>query len=250
MRSFPIFRSSARPPPGVCHCTRSWWHNGSKRFARTEYGTVDVSLVSNGVDHQQFWAPPRGKNRVPTVGLVYTRVPRKSCHIALQAFTLASRRLPELRLVAFGTHQMIPQLPFPPRIEFHFRPPQDKLREVYSQCDAWLFSSKTEGFGLPILEAMACRTPVIGTPAGAAPELLSEGGGVLVAPEDPADMARAIEEVVTLGEPEWRRMSDQAFATTSRYTWDHAVELFEAALRTAMTKPALQTGTMGQAGSA
>jgi len=44
---------------------------------------------------------------------------------------------------------------------------------------------------LPILEAMACRTPVIGTPAGPAPELLGAGGGILVRPEDPADMAMA-----------------------------------------------------------
>ena len=212
-------------------------------IARTEYGDADVSLVSYGVDHQQFWAPPRGKNRVPTVGFVYTRTPRKTCNIALEAFKIASKRIPELQLVVFGSHEMIPELPLPPHAEFHVRPPQAKLRELYAQCDAWLFSSKTEGFGLPILEAMACRTPVIGTSAGAAPELLPDGGGILVAPNDPNDMARAIEHIITLSEHEWVRLSDIAFNTASRYNWDNAAERFEAALQTAIEKQRPRTGT-------
>ena len=59
----------------------------------------------------------------------------------------------------------------------------------------WLFGAREEGFELPILEAMACRTPVLGTPAGAALELLVDGAGILVPREDPDAMARAIVEV-------------------------------------------------------
>jgi glycosyltransferase involved in cell wall biosynthesis len=125
----------------------------------------------------------------------------------------------------------------PPRAEFHFRPPQSRLRELYAECDAWLFSSQTEGFGLPILEAMACRTPVIATPAGAAPELLADGGGILVNPEDPEDMARAIERIITLSESDWSRLSDLAFSTASRHNWDDSTDRFEAALQAAIHKP-------------
>jgi glycosyltransferase involved in cell wall biosynthesis len=94
--------------------------------------------------------------------------------------------------------------------EYICRAPEDKLKEIYSQCDAWLFGTRIEGYGLPILEAMACRTPVIGTPAGAAPELLVDGAGVLVKPEDPEDMARAIEHICSLSDSDWRVMSDAA----------------------------------------
>jgi glycosyltransferase involved in cell wall biosynthesis len=131
---------------------------------------------------------------------------------------------------------MVPELPLPPCSELHVQPPQAQLRELYAQCDAWLFSTKTEGFGLPILEAMACRTPVIATPAGAAPELLSGGGGIMVAPNDPNDMARGIERIIALSDPEWVRLSDLAFETASRYDCKHAAELFEAALQTAIEK--------------
>ncbi len=104
---------------------------------------------------------------------------------------------------------------------------------LYASCDAWLFASRCEGFGLPILEAMACRTPVIGTPVGAAPELLAAGGGRLVAPQDPAAMARMIVDVARMDDAAWREMSRQAHHTASGYTWDDATDAFEAALRRA-----------------
>ena len=48
---------------------------------------------------------------------------------------------------------------------------------------------------MSLIEAMACGTPVIATPAGAAPELTNAGGGLLVGQEDPSEMAEAIKEV-------------------------------------------------------
>ena len=100
-------------------------------LARTEYGDPHVSLVPNAVDHQLFWAPSRKKQTVPTVGLLYSTALRKACIIALQAFILASEHFPELRLVAFGAAEPVPELSLPQRVEFHLRPPQAKLRELY-----------------------------------------------------------------------------------------------------------------------
>ena len=121
---------------------------------------------------------------------MYSLAQFKGSDIGLRAYELAAKAIPDLRLVMFG-HDAPPQ-PLGPQVQFTRQPPQEKLREIYAQCDAWLFTSRLEGFGLPLLEAMACRTPVIATPAGAAPELLAGGGGILVKPEDPQDMANAI----------------------------------------------------------
>jgi glycosyltransferase involved in cell wall biosynthesis len=88
---------------------------------------------------------------------------------------------------------------------------------------------------LPILEAMACRTPVIGTPAGAAPDLLSQGGGIMVPMEDPHAMAQAIVDVCRMKEEEWKALSDRALETVTGYTWEDATDRFEAALRQVVT---------------
>ncbi|WP_445241130.1 glycosyltransferase family 4 protein [Microcoleus vaginatus] len=174
--------------------------------------------------------------------MYYTTTPWKGCDIALKAFSIAAKKIPNLRLVAFGSghDNAFPHL-LPEGTEYNKQPTQDQLKEFYSKCDAWLFSSRSEGFGLPILEAMACGTPVIGTPAGAAPELLAGGGGILVKPEDPEDMAKAIEQICQLSDAEWRAMSEIALETVINYTWEDATNLFEAALYTALERQAQLT---------
>ncbi|MEM7624443.1 MAG: glycosyltransferase family 4 protein [Planctomycetota bacterium] len=201
---------------------------------RAEGITEALSVVPNAVDAAQFFAPPRGKQATPTVGLMYSDSRFKGVDLALAAYEKARERLPALKLIAFGVGDPKASLPLPAGAEYHASPSQEKLREYYGACDAWLFASRCEGFGLPILEAMACRTPVIATPAGAAPELVGQGGGVLVGPEDVDGMAAAILGVCGRDEADWKKLSDQAHATAAGYTWDDATERFEAALRRAV----------------
>ncbi|MGC1195281.1 MAG: glycosyltransferase family 4 protein [Geitlerinemataceae cyanobacterium] len=200
------------------------------------YGDNCVSVVPNSVDTQLFYAPPRGKQPVPTVGMMYAKESWKGCDISLKAFSLAAQNIPGLRLIVFGMKDPVPELPLPPGTEYICQPPQETIRDIYSQCDAWLFGSRIEGFGLPILEAMACRTPVIGTPAGAAPDFLADGAGILVRPEDPEDMARAIEQICHFSNLEWQAMSDRAYETIISYTWDDAAKLCEEAFITAIDR--------------
>lgn len=195
-------------------------------------GPLDV--IPNAVDTEQFHAPPRGKQARPTVGLMYADSNFKGADLALAAFAKAKQQRPELELVAFGKDDEYRDLPLPAGARYEQDPAQDKLREIYAACDAWLFASRCEGFGLPILEAMACRTPVIATPAGAAPELVGQGGGVMVEPEDVDSMAEAILKVCGQDDTAWRTMSDQAYATATGYTWDDATDAFEASLRRAV----------------
>ncbi len=209
---------------------------------QTQYNDDCVSLVPNSVNTKQFYAPSRGKQAVPTVGMTYAPVAWKGSDISLQAFKLAARKIPGLRLVVFSSSRLAPEFSLPDNAEFFFRPPQSKLKELYAQCDAWLFGSRLEGFGLPILEAMACRTPVIGTPAGAAPELLADGAGLLVSPEDPEAMANAIVQIYQSSEADWKAMSDLAYEKATSYTLDHATVLFESALQVAIQRQQAVSG--------
>ncbi len=206
-------------------------------MARNHHGVSDVTLINNGVDVTQFNAPPRKKQRSPTIGLMYSGLAFKGCDLALEAFEIATANVPNLKLRCFGAEEPSSTLPLPESAEFHFRPSQDQLSGIYAGCDAWLFASRCEGFGLPILEAMACRTPVIGTPTGAAPELISEGGGVLVKPQDPMEMAIAIERIARLSGPEWLRLSDAAYATAQANTWDASAARFERFLHETIAQP-------------
>jgi len=175
-------------------------------IAKTRFNDESVSIVSAGVDTNQFQAAPRGKQPKPTGGLMYSSVRFKGCDISLQAVDLARKQVEHLDLVAFGMSDPTPKLPLPPGTRYRTSPPQNEICDIYGQCDAWLFGSRVEGFGLPLLESMTCRTPVISTPAGVAGELLKGGGGILVKTEDPDDMANAIVKVCRFSEAQWRAM--------------------------------------------
>ena len=210
--------------------------NWLQQLVVSRSGDPHVSLIPNSVDLEFFRAERRDRQSQPTVGFVYSNAPCKGCDVAREACRLARMELTNLRIMAFGSRIPSKRALLPQNVEYSLRPEQHLLKEIYSSCDTWLFPSRSEGFGLPILEAMACRTPVIATPAGAAPELLSNGGGVLVKPENPEEMSRAIVHVCSLHNSEWQKLSDAAYRTASAYSWEDATDLFENALLTAIRR--------------
>jgi glycosyltransferase involved in cell wall biosynthesis len=207
---------------------------------KAQYGDDTVDLVPNSVDRNQFFAPHRGKQARPTVGVLYATAPGKGLHVSLSALRLVGERFPDLRVISFGSEGPIKQLPLPANAEFFFRPPQDQIRSLYAQCDAWITASLSEGFNLPAMEAMACRTPVISTKTGWPEEAITTSvNGMLVEVDDTAGMAKAIEWVLSLNDLEWRQLSENACATVASCSSERSAELFERALRHACDRSAI-----------
>jgi glycosyltransferase involved in cell wall biosynthesis len=204
---------------------------GLKHDIEAALGDLGMAVVPNAVDLAQFDAPARGRHQLPTVGFIYAHAEIKGADRCLRAIALARQQLPELQVVSFGVDLPGPGLPLPSDCRFTHRPAQDALAAHYSACDLWLFASRLDSFGLPILEAMACRTPVIGVPIGAAPDLLADGRGVLVQSIDEAalvaEMASAIVRTLSLPEAEWRAMSEAAYRQARSYSWRDAARRLE-----------------------
>jgi glycosyltransferase involved in cell wall biosynthesis len=72
------------------------------------------------------------------------------------------------------------------------------------------------------------------TPAGAAPELIAQGGGILVEGDNPLAMAEAILQTAQLSPLQWQELSHLAYQTATAYRWEDATLLFESALETAI----------------
>ncbi len=105
-----------------------------------ESGQADISLVPNGVDAAQFFAPPRQKQETPTVGFVYASDPIKGMDAVSAAIRLARAQQPALRVLAFGAEQPSLGSPLPEGTEFHFQP-----------------HAETRAFDLCILRCVAFR---------------------------------------------------------------------------------------------
>jgi len=94
------------------------------------------------------------------------------------------------------------------------------LRLLYSHADLFVFPSLYEGFGMPVLEAMACGAPVITSNVTSLPEVVGDAA-VLVNPEDPEELAEAILRVLenqTLREG----LRAKGFERVRQFTWERA----------------------------
>ena len=78
----------------------------------------------------------------------------------------------------------------------HFLGSVSNTRSVLRCLDLFVLPSVNEGFGIAIIEAMAAGVPVISTCSGGIPEVVTDGTGVLVPPENSAELAKAIAETI------------------------------------------------------
>jgi len=127
--------------------------------------------------------------------------PRKNLIGLIEAFDiLKSRRPLPHKLVVVGrrgwlweaTMARVERSPYRSEIIFPGFIPDEQLSALYSAAETFAFPSHYEGFGLPVLEAMACGTPVVASRASSLPEVVGDAG-MQVDPDDPESLASALE---------------------------------------------------------
>lgn len=194
-------------------------------------GRARAEVLHNGADHILEVAPdPAALTRLGLAPRSYALMfgsPKAYKNNAVVFAAFAGGALAPLRLVIVGP----PRTPLeaaglapPPDAVFAGPCDDAALRALYEGAAALLFPSRTEGFGLPPVEAMFCGCPVIAAPCGAVPEVC--GAAARYAdPDDPAAWRAALtdlprEALVTAG-----RMR------AARYTWARAGRNLLAALR-------------------
>jgi glycosyltransferase involved in cell wall biosynthesis len=107
------------------------------------------------------------------------------------------------------------------RVDFAGTVPESKLPSLYRNSDALIFPSLYEGFGLPILEAMGCGTPVVTANVSAMPEVAG-GAALLVDPTSVEQIAGAMEQIVrdTTLRQELRR---RGLTRAAEFSWANTV---------------------------
>ncbi len=197
-----------------------------------EFGK-NSTVVMNGVDIGHFASSPRPRNTTPRIGFLYAAFSGKNSAMALEVVRRLRAVRPDLRFAAFGSDPLPAQAP--DCISFDLTPPQDRIPQIYRSCDLWLFVSRSEGFGLPLLEAMASRTPVIATPAGAAPDLVDGQNGV-ISSFDAGEFTRAVLDFLDLPPHAWAAASGAAFRTAQAHDLARAAGDFENAVLSCLSR--------------
>jgi glycosyltransferase involved in cell wall biosynthesis len=202
-----------------------------RRVIEREYGDHQVDLALNAVDLSVLDAPERGRQPSTTVGFLYNPMPSKRADLVLQAVSLLALEFPDLRVVAFGEYPAPSDCGLGERFAYTRLPTQQQIAEIYRRCDVWVSAAVDEGFVLPALEAMACRTPVVATRSGWPADAIESGSnGYLAQPNDLESLLSGVREVLSLTDFQWRSMSSRAHATAHSHSWEQSTNQFEAAL--------------------
>jgi glycosyltransferase involved in cell wall biosynthesis len=176
-----------------------------------------VRTIHLGVDVERF--TPADVEREPFLLYPANRWPHKNHARLFEAFALLRAEQPELRLVLTGTgHEDAPD-----GVESRGRVSPDELVDLYRRAAALVFPSLYEGFGQPVLEALACACPV-----GCSDLLpLREVGGDVAVYFDPTDaeaIAQATRETIARG-------GASGPMRASRFTWDDCARKHETVYR-------------------
>jgi len=170
--------------------------------------------------------------RGPFVLTVGDLQPRKNHLGLLNAFEETLRQHPHLphRLVFVGKetwyskvlHRAVQRSSIADRVHFTGFVEDPDLLHFYGACDLFVFPSFYEGFGLPILEAMACGRAVACSSATAMPEV-ANAAGILFDPYSVPEMSRAISDVL-LDDEMRTRLERLGSHRASSFTWERAAE--------------------------
>jgi glycosyltransferase involved in cell wall biosynthesis len=111
--------------------------------------------------------------------------------------------------------------------------PLERIAELYAGADLFTLASRFEGYGMVFSEAIAHGLPVIGTTAGAIPETVPAGAGVLVAPDDAAALATALRRAIENPDERRRMAASARAAAQSLPSWQDSAKHFARALEAA-----------------
>jgi glycosyltransferase involved in cell wall biosynthesis len=102
----------------------------------------------------------------------------------------------------------------------------EELAKLYACANVFALPSRFEGYGMAFAEAMAHGLPVIGTTAGAIPDTVPAGAGILVPPDDADALAAALRRLIASGEERAALAAGARAAAANLPTWKDSAGLF------------------------
>lgn len=212
-----------------------------KNYKRKE---EDISVVYHGYEKKRFRLSASEDERSEVTGNIRKKYgipadcilfvgafqPRKNIETLISAFELLKKSGKPQHLVlvsgnAWKSGKIIDRIngsPFKEYVHVLKNVPDEDLVGLYWNARVFVLPSFAEGFGLPLLEAMACGVPAVVSNVSALLEV-GKQGAVLCDPKSPEDFRVAIEKIVS-NEEEYKKYQDAGLQRAKDFSWERSAQ--------------------------
>lgn len=195
----------------------------AKRFPWAATKAVTVPL---GVDHSRFSPGVTPHKRSPSILAVASPFPHKNLDGLLRAFARVRVERNDVILRLAGMHtptsgrlmELAQRLCLGGAVEFLGRVSDDQLADLYRDASVMAFPSLYEGFGLPLLEAMASGCPVVCGNCAAVREVVGDAA-LITDVTDPVELASSLLQILDTSSEAANQLRERGFARASLFTW-------------------------------
>lgn len=203
-----------------------------------------AKIVPNGVD-QDLFRPDEIRRRnmrrtlnisvdAPVLLTVSALQGRKGINKALDVVALLKNGMPDIRYIVCGDGNEKDRGAFLAKVaslglesNVLFMGNQKDVYGFYNAADLFIFFPEFEGFGIVVIEALASRLPVVVSQGSAFPEILADGGGVMVDPDASPSVAETI-RLLLQDRGRMTRMGEEGRASVEKkYSWDAVASQLE-----------------------
>ena len=198
-----------------------------------------IEVIPNGVDVHKFKTIniQKQKNTLFFLSLLDEFHEYKGLDYLLKAIISVKKIIPDVKLIVGGKgtlleyyRKMVRDYDIIDNVEFHGFIPDQDIVEYYNRSSIFILpsiSSKQEGFGIVVLEAMACQTPVISTEiVGVADDVKKSKSGIIIPPKDVEKLSEAIINILECDNPEIMGINGRKLVK-NKYTWSGIAEKTE-----------------------
>ena len=205
----------------------------SQNSQNNENGQQPTTESSQSQPSSSFSSSSQKEPSAPFVlGVVSRLEPIKGMDLVVPAFAEVLKQHPDTQLLVVGDgslrasmEQQAVELGCADHIRWVGRQPQEELPRWYGQMDVVLMPSRSEGFGLTAIEAMACGCVVVASDVGGLPEVVRDGAcGLLHRTEDIADMESQICTLIS-DQGLYDRLQAQSLREVEKYSFERYAEL-------------------------
>ena len=200
-----------------------------------------IEVIPNGVDTERFRSMAeieKGEHTLFFLSLLDEFHKYKGLDYLLDAMMIVRKEVPDAKLIIGGKGELSEfyerkanSMGLKDNLEFIGFIPDEKLAEYYNKCSVFVLpsiSSTQEGFGIVVLEALACETPIISTEiVGVAEDVKKNNAGIIIPPKDLEVLADAIIKLLNDKDLAKKMGENGRRLVEERYTWKRVAEMTE-----------------------